>query len=93
MGEWKDIQFFVRLIGTVYASQAVDFYIDQSNDPPGSNGPSNTDYTSTKIDVAASAGAAYSYEIVGRWARMRILLDSTTALTVHRSYLNGRTSS
>ena len=93
--DWVDIKRFVKLVGSVNIDQAGILYVDQSNDPEGSvrgaapAGVENVDYT-TQLSVVASTPLSFSIEAIGIWARMRVQLNATTALTIHRSYLNGR---
>lgn len=80
---WQDIRGYSRIVGSIYASGAADYWIQQSWNA------SDVDVQSTKADLSAATPTSFSVEAVAPYARLRILSEDADQ-TVMRAYLGGR---
>lgn len=77
VGDWMRVDFYSRLVGSLYSSQNSTFYVDWSHDG------STVDFT--QATNVTSTAAAYAQEVVGKWARFRLYNAGAdqTALAVY----------
>ena len=81
-GAAKACGAYARLVGSVFSDQAGTLYIEQSQD--GNNWD-----ISESVAVVANTAAAFTYEVLAPYGRMRYV-NGNVAQVVFRLYMNGR---
>lgn len=88
-GSWVNVERWAKLTGTINSSGNCSVYIDQSSDDVlNASSVSNTDYTTT-VSVTGGTAAAWSVEVVAKWARLRVRNNGADQ-TIMRATLWGR---
>lgn len=77
VGGWVRVDFYSRIVGSLYASQNANLYADWSHDG------STVDFTQTT--AVSSTAAAYAQEVLAKWVRFRLYNSGAdqTALSVY----------
>jgi hypothetical protein len=81
--QWQDFSGDAKIIGSIYATTACDYWIEQSWDGV------TVDVRSAKADLGAATLTSFSVEVVALFGRLK-LLNEDTDQTVMRAYIGGR---